>query len=129
MSLLHHLALTASDLARSVPFYDGLLGHFGCARTGLTETLAAWEGPDFELLLYRATLDLRERRHEIYQPGFHHLALRAADRSEVDRLHRWLLEIQADLIEAPREYPQYSPSYYAVFFRDPDGLKLEVLSA
>jgi hypothetical protein len=27
--------------------------------------------------------------------------------------------------DAPREYPAYVPGYYAVFFSDPDGIKLE----
>jgi hypothetical protein len=29
------------------------------------------------------------------------------------------------MIHPPRDYPQYSPGYYAVFFEDPDGLYLE----
>jgi catechol 2,3-dioxygenase-like lactoylglutathione lyase family enzyme len=102
--------------------------HFGYERMVIAEKLAAWEGPDFELLLYQAAPELRARCHELYQPGFHHLALRVAKRAEVDRVFRWLLATRADILDAPREYPQYSESYYAVFFRDPDGLKLEVLS-
>jgi len=29
------------------------------------------------------------------------------------------------ILDAPAEYPEYAPGYYAVFFADPDGLKLE----
>jgi hypothetical protein len=32
----------------------------------------------------------------------------------------------APLYDSPREYPEYRPGYYAVFFEDPDRLKLEV---
>ena len=31
----------------------------------------------------------------------------------------------ATILDAPAEYPQYGAGYYAVFFADPDGLKLE----
>jgi glyoxylase I family protein len=33
--------------------------------------------------------------------------------------------MKAEILNAPREYPQYEPGYYAVFFLDPDGIKLE----
>jgi hypothetical protein len=31
------------------------------------------------------------------------------------------------LYETPREFPEYRPGYYAVFFEDPDRLKLEIV--
>ena len=36
-----------------------------------------------------------------------------------------LRDFGADVLDAPAEYPHYAPGYYAVFFADPDGLKLE----
>jgi catechol 2,3-dioxygenase-like lactoylglutathione lyase family enzyme len=125
--LIHHLALTAADLPRSLPFYDGLLAFFGYARTLSTPHIAAWEGPDFELLLYQAKDELRARRHALYQPGFHHLALRARDRAQVEAVHDWLAREGWTVLDAPRAYPDYPGDYYAVFFEDPDGIKLEVM--
>jgi hypothetical protein len=29
---------------------------------------------------------------------------------------------------APRYYPEYAPDYYATFFEDPDGIRLEVVA-
>jgi glyoxylase I family protein len=49
----------------------------------------------------------------------------ADSREDVDGLHRLLLEIDATILDAPSDYPQYRPGYYALFFADPDGLKLE----
>jgi glyoxylase I family protein len=40
-------------------------------------------------------------------------------------MHARLLEIGATILDAPADYPQYGLPYYAVFFADPDGLKLE----
>jgi len=60
------------------------------------------------------------------KPGsLHHLAFRAASRQDVDRLHIALQGIGATIISAPREYPDYTPpNYYALFFKDPEGIKL-----
>ena len=44
----------------------------------------------------------------------------------VDRVHELLVELGADVLDAPAEY-DYGPGNYAVFFRDPDGFKLEVV--
>jgi len=67
----------------------------------------------------------RRRRHDRYSPGLHHLAWSAGSRDDVDRLHDLLREIGATVLDPPAEYPQYGADYYAVFFADPDGLKLE----
>jgi predicted lactoylglutathione lyase len=43
----------------------------------------------------------------------------------VDALHALLQKIGAEILDPPAHYPEYSEGYYAVFFADPDGLKLE----
>ena len=47
----------------------------------------------------------------------------AESREDVDRLHELLVKIGANVLDLPGEY--YEGGYYAVFFADPDGLKLE----
>jgi len=125
MSALHHLALTAADPSRSVPFYDRMLAPLGYRRTHADAALAVWEGPAPEILLYTARPEHAGRRHVLYAPGLHHLAFRVADRAAVDRLHGEALALGAAVLDPPAEYPHYAPGYYAVFLCDPDGLKLE----
>ena len=46
----------------------------------------------------------------------------------VDRFRREFLDARGSpRCTTPREFPEYSPGYYAVFFEDPDRLKLEVV--
>ena len=49
------------------------------------------------------------------------------NRADIDRMHRLLVSINANVLDPPAEYPQYNDGkgYYAVFFDDLDGLKLE----
>ena len=60
--------------------------------------------------------------------GLHHLAFEADSRAAVDERARWLRERGVEIESGPQEY-DYLPGYYAVFFYDPDGIKLEILHA
>ena len=56
----------------------------------------------------------------------HHIAFRAAGRWLVDERAAWLRERGVEIESGPRDY-DYIPGYYAVFFYDPDGIKLEIV--
>src|SRR5262245_15224637 len=65
------------------------------------------------------------RPHDSYAPGLHHFCLRtdsAADVAEIGRA----LEAAGIAVTSPRLYPEYASDYVAVFFEDPDGMRLEV---
>ena len=79
-------------------------------------------GRSFSIGLYQAR---GSSCHDRYSAGVHHIALTAPSREAVDDLYRVLLDIGAQILDPPREYPKYEPGYYSVFFLDPDGIKLE----
>ena len=56
-----------------------------------------------------------------------HLALRAPDRAAVDAVHAAAVAAGAQVLHAPREWPEYHPGYYGVFLRDPDGHNVEAV--
>ena len=56
-----------------------------------------------------------------------HLAFRAADRRAVDAVHDAALTAGAEVLHAPREWPEYHPGYYGVFLRDLDGHNVEAV--
>lgn len=65
-------------------------------------------------------------KHNRYSQGLHHFAFNANSREEVNNFYTLLLEMGATILDPPAEY-DYSPGYYAVFFTDPDGIKLELV--
>jgi catechol 2,3-dioxygenase-like lactoylglutathione lyase family enzyme len=56
-----------------------------------------------------------------------HVAFRAADRDGVDAVHQAAVAAGAEVLHAPREWPEYHPGYYGVFLRDLDGHNVEAV--
>jgi glyoxylase I family protein len=126
---VHHLDLVVSSLERSLPLYRALLGPLGYTREG--EIV----GERGERVVYLggaggAAVSLREAQspgsHDRYAVGLHHLAFAAPSRELVDERLRWALEQGLAIENEPREW-HYAPGYYAGFFHDPDGIKLEIV--
>ena len=127
----HHIDLNVSDLGTAKPVYALVLEFLGYKMVKDDPNGCEW---DLECGRGRVSLGLRPARsedrkyaHRRYAPGLHHMAWQASSRNEVDALHRLMVTAGIPILDAPAHYPEYSPTYYAVFFEDPDGLKLEVL--
>lgn len=126
MGRLHHVDLTVADLERSIAFYGPLLARLGFRHHGpFTPNNADWISDSISIGLVRAHPG--HARHDRYSPGLHHLAFDVGSREEVDALYVFVKDMGAAILDPPRDYPQYEPGYYAVFFADPDGLKLEIV--
>jgi catechol 2,3-dioxygenase-like lactoylglutathione lyase family enzyme len=132
-----------SDPSRSIPFYASFFEALGFARfpsthpefTGKQPRRAAWfirypEGGFFGIEVRPARSESQEKEHDRYAPGLHHLAFHAESRSVVDRVHDRVCASGGRVLDPPADYSGdegYSEGYYAVFFADPDGVKLEVV--
>ena len=84
----------------------------------------------FEEIRRRATQRLRPARtrtpdHDPYAPGLHHFCFRVLDERAVDRAAAELQSAGVAVTD-PRVYPAYAADYYATFFADPDGIRLEI---
>ena len=126
---VHHVDLVVSSIERSLPFYTALLGQLGF------HSVSEVEGERGETIWYLGgpgtAIGLREAQSEgppydRYRVGLHHLAFEADSRAQVDELADWVRAQGRELESEPQEYT-YIPGYYAVFFYDPDGLKLEIV--
>ena len=119
---IHHIDITVRDLDGSTVFYDRVLSLMGFRRTEDASEGPIWAGAHLEIGLQSAH---SSEAHDRYSPGLHHLAFTAPSRTAVDSFHESLLDLGVPVLDAPAEYPEYAPGYYAVFFADPDGIKLE----
>ena len=134
---IDHIQITVREMSVAVPFYDELMPLLGFTRRN-SALLEPHEMHVVEYIHPRLAFAISSPRTALAgetihrrRPGaLHHLAFRASSRAEVDKLHLDLKGIGATIVSPPREYPEYvPPGYYALFFKDPEGIKYEIVHA
>ena len=125
---VEHIDVTVNDLARSTAFYDKVMPALGFKRLPDNDrNNIRWANAHISFAIRPAAESERGAAFNRYRVGFHHLAFKAKSRAAIDEFHRFLMRENLPTLDAPAEYPQYGAHYYAVFFADPDGMKLELV--
>jgi catechol 2,3-dioxygenase-like lactoylglutathione lyase family enzyme len=126
---VYHLQVNVRDGAASLPFWKALLGYLEYRTVHETADVAGFSNGTTDLWLIVTAGTHRGAGFHRKRTGLNHLAFRVERREDVDRFCREFLGARRipTLYDTPREFPEYSPGYYAVFFEDPDRLKLEVV--
>lgn len=122
---IDHIYIAVSNLERSELFYDRVLLNLEFRKNKFAiggEPHIQYFNRHFGYVL-RPSKTLR--RHDPYSPGLHHLCLRVASAAEVEAAANLLRAANVE-VTTPQLYPEYAPDYVAVFFSDPDGLRLEI---
>lgn len=123
---IDHLYITVSDLERSVVFYDTVLRDvLGFRRNAFTiggDPHVQYYNRHFGYVLRPARVD---QSHQPYAPGLHHLCLRVASVDDVKSVSEALRAAGIPATPAAL-HGEYAPDYWATFFTDPDGIRLEV---
>ena len=122
---VEHIDLTVNDVPCSRAFYHKVLGALGFRLLDEDEDVR-WGNAHLTIAIRPAADSERGATFDRYRVGLHHLALKVRAREDVDEIHRLLIREGFAILDPPAEYPQYGREYYAVFFADPDGMKLEV---
>lgn len=134
--IIDHIQITVQDLDRAEKFYDKLLPILGF---DLNKKLRGRvDANDFDVIEYAheiLIIGFNSPRPEVKddpphrrRPGaLHHLAFRAESEEEVDRVYDEIKSLKFEFLEPPRLYPQHGDHYYALFFKDTEGIKWEVM--
>jgi predicted lactoylglutathione lyase len=134
--IIDHIQLTVKDMDISIPYYDRFLPILGFDIK--RKASAVFKELDFYVSKYthpRLAFAITSPRKAIAdesihrsKPGaLHHPAFKAESRAEVDSLYQELEEIGSEIVNEPKLYPEYSPDYYALFFKDLEGNKCEIV--
>ncbi len=121
MNRYQHVDIRVTDLTVARAFYAELLPAVGFPSAGgsvFTVFSGAGEPPSRPWFGF-----IEDRQH---RPNANRIAFWAESREEVDRLAQVVRQAGGRISSGPRECPEYSETYYAVFFEDPSGNCLEV---
>lgn len=120
--LLDHVDFRVRDFAKSRALYDALLPAMGYTKVNADDESAGYHQPGetgaepfFWLVADPA-----------HKPNGTRVALAAQTRAEVDRLAGIARSAGATAFEAPGLIEEYGAKYYATFFEDAEGNKLEI---
>lgn len=118
--MLDHVSLQLADVEASAKFYDTVLAPLGYARVmdfGNVIGFGAPGRPQFWIGPVTTSGEAREV----------HVALQADDRAKVVEFRDAAVAAGAEVLHEPRVWPEYHPTYYGAFVRDPDGNNVEAV--
>jgi glyoxylase I family protein len=122
---IDHIYIAVSDLGRSEAFYDKAMSALGFRKNTFVisgDQHVQYFNRHFGFVLRPARSRIP---HDPYAPGLHHFCLRVEGKDEVEDAAAKLRAAGIDASD-PKLFPEYAADYYATFFSDPDGLRLEV---
>ncbi len=122
--MIDHVGVQVSDVEASLAFYLGAFGPIGMREAmrfpvgdSFVVGLSGPSGiPDFWL-----SPAFGAEAREL------HIGFQAPGREAVEAVHQAAVARGAEVLHAPREWPEYHPGYYAVFLRDLDGHNVEAV--
>jgi catechol 2,3-dioxygenase-like lactoylglutathione lyase family enzyme len=120
---IDHIVLRVSDFEVSRRFYDRLLTFLGFVEEWDLGRTVGWNNG--VTMVWVVEADPGAKPHRTGDIGFHHYAFELGAPEEVDELGTFLEREGVPIVDEPADYPSYGEGYRAVFFLDPDGLKLE----
>jgi catechol 2,3-dioxygenase-like lactoylglutathione lyase family enzyme len=119
-AMLDHLSIQCADPSAAAAFYDAVLGHLGGTRVldfgevigyGVENNPSFWIGP---------------LEHDVDNRPVH-IAFVAPSRDAVRAFFDEAVDRGATVLHEPREWPEYHPTYFGGFVRDPDGNNVEAV--
>lgn len=125
--MLHHLEIYVSNLSKSSEFWGWLLGELGYDPYQKWDSGISWKHGETYLVFVQAEeryLDIAYHRSRV---GLNHLAFHAESRQQVDEITTQLMEKGINILYQEKHPYAGGDSHYAVFFEDPDRIKVELV--
>jgi glyoxylase I family protein len=128
---IDHIIVNANDYAAAKRFYAWLMPQIGYPQTmsydqPQNDITTGYFGEHGSMWLRPADPEFRADKFHRHRVGLCEIAFSAESRKQIDDLARQISANGGKVTDLPKEY-DYQPGYYAVFFTDPDGMKLELV--
>jgi len=126
---LYHVQLNVSDAKRSLPFYKRFFGYLGYQIIDESPEHIGFSNSTTDFWIIQTEKSFHKALFHRKNTGINHLAFRVDSKEAVDRFFKEFLNEEgiSVLYSTPRVFPEYKNGYYAVFFEDPDRIKIEIV--
>lgn len=124
----NHLQIYVSDKKVSFPFYKELLTYLDYKIVCEDSSLGMRNEPT-DIWLKEVPQENKNKLFNRRNIGVNHIAFGVSKKEDVDKFCKeFLIPRKIKLLyNSPRHFPEYTEKYYAVYFEDPDKIKLEVV--
>lgn len=126
---VYHLQLNVRDATISLPFYKDLFVYFAYSIIDESDEHIGASNGTTDFWIIQTEQKYLSNHYHRKGTGFNHIAFRVSSKQDVDLFAQEFLQKKKIkiLYQTPRLFPEYHQDYYAVFFEDPDRIKLEVV--
>lgn len=124
----NHLSFNVSDAKKSLPFYKELLTFLGYSVVSESPDHLGMRNSPTDVWISETDSKFKAKGFHRKSTGINHICFGVKSRAEVDKFNNEFLKKRKipALYNSPKAFPEYTKDYYAVYFEDPDRIKIEV---
>ena len=125
---IEHIQINISDAKVSFPFYKELLSYFEYEIVKENEECIGLSNGTTGIWVRQTKEKYKNAKFHRRATGLNHISFRVSSKEDVDKFTKEFLNKKGikTLYETPKHFPEYTERYYAVFFEDPNRIKLEI---
>ncbi len=129
-STLAHLQINVTHPETSLPFYKDLLTYFEYDIIDECSVHIGASNGGTDIWIIATDAAFKSTHYHRKQTGLNHIAFRVANEAAINQFQEEFLAPRGitPLYDTPKYFPEYSEGYYAIFFADPDKIKIEVMT-
>lgn len=125
---LHHIELYVSNLKRSIDFWGWFLDEMGYEPFQEWESGRSWRLGEMYMVFVQAETRFLDIPYHWGRVALIHLAFHAASRQQVDEITRKLKSREVTIHNADKHLFAGGKDHYALYFEDPDWMKVELVA-
>ena len=127
--VLHHIEIYVSDLDRSVEFWRWFLERLGYMPYQSWDKGRSWQLGSTYLVFVQTEVAYRDVAYHRKRTGLNHLAFHAESQAQVDEITEELRARDVRILYEDKHPYAGGPDHYAVYFEDPDRIKVELVGS
>ncbi|MBY0148402.1 VOC family protein [Neobacillus niacini] len=127
--MLHHVEIYVSSLQKSIEFWGWLLPKLGYVQFQKWESGISWKHGETYIVFVQVEERFMDIAYHRCRVGLNHLAFHAKSKEHVDEITEALQKKGIQILYKEKHPYAGGKDYYAVFFEDPDRIKVELVAS